>query len=68
MDDDLCEIIASIIREKIEAKRLPVHAMFMEIAKRYDSKDLREELEALEALELIRSGNTINSTFYILNE
>ena len=42
--------------------------MFMEIAKRYKSENLRDELEALEALNLIRSGDTINSTFYILNE
>lgn len=68
MDDDLCDIIASIIQEKIETKRLPVHAMFMEITKRYNSKDLREELEALEALDLILSGNTINDTFYLIND
>ena len=66
--DDLCEIISSIIREKVEAKRFPIHAMFIEIAKRYKSENLRDELEALEALNLIRSGDTINSTFYILNE
>ena len=68
MDDDLCEIIAYIIQQKIETKRLPVHAMFMEISRRYHADNLREELDALEALGCIKSGNTINSTFYVINE
>lgn len=64
--DDLCEIIASIIQEKEEAKRFPVHAMFNEIAVRYKSEDLLNELEALEVLGMLKSGNTINSTYYLL--
>lgn len=66
--NDLYDVIALIIQEKIEEKRLPVHAMFMEIEGKYKSEDLREELDALEALGCIKSGNTINSTFYVINE
>lgn len=68
MRDDLCEIIASIIQEKREAGRAPEHAMFFEIESRYKDEDLKGELEALEALDLIISGDTINSTYYLLNE
>lgn len=66
MRDDLCEIIASIIKEKKEAGRAPEHAMFFEIEARCKDKDLKDELEALEALGLIISGDTINSTYYVL--
>lgn len=65
--DDLYETIASIIQEKKEANRFPVHAMLNEIAERYKSEDLHSELEALEILGLVISGNTINSTYYLLN-
>ena len=66
--DDLCEIIASIIEEKIKTGKAPEHAMLNEIATRYKNGHLRQELDALEALGLLVSGNTINSKYYILNQ
>lgn len=64
--DDICEIIASIILERKEAECIPEHAMFNEIAVRYKGEDLCGELESLEILGLIKSGPTINSTYYLL--
>lgn len=65
--DDLYETIAAIIQERKDTHKAPFHAMLNEIMTRYKS-EVHSELEALEILCLIRSGDTINSTYYVINE
>lgn len=66
--DDLYETIAAIIQERKDIHKAPFHAMLNEIIDRYKSEDIHSELEALEILCLIRSGDTINSTYYVIND
>lgn len=67
MNDDLCEIIAAIIQERKDNYKEPSHAMISDIVQRYRGDDLISELDALEAIGLIKSGPTINSTYYVIN-
>lgn len=62
----LIDVIYDIVREKRAAKKGPYHALGREVRNRthLTDKELEPRVKALVSAGLIRTGQTINDTYY----
>lgn len=66
----LIETIREIINEKRAAKKVPCHALGIEVSKRMNmtKEQITPLIDQLVQFGLIRSGDTLNDKYYELNE